>query len=311
MALFLIERRANVTTQDDEGGNMPWSWTAHEGPELVRRLLQLGADVFHDNPLGTAAASGHIGAVRCFVEAGADITASGALHAASYGAHMETVTYLIDTGADVNPQHGVYGSPLHAVLGGDKSNFRIFHHEVFLLLLSWGARADVEALLGAARNLRVLELTKILLELDNGPRYSAIDIEAALVAVRKSITRDKRVSRRDIARNLTRLLEMRLSPSGNEMMKLAAGSDIRALATSIYETESQQNGGGDWNDYYDSEAAWVHHNSCERYSAVLVRGLRQFQRRALVNWRYRIRRKLLHFVAMRRRHTVVVVHRGR
>jgi hypothetical protein len=101
---------------------------------------------------------------------------------------------------------------------------RILANETFLLLRRRGARVDVEALLTAAKHLAICALSQILLELDEGPRYSVMDIEAALVAVRKGnenpyyreVAVQKGNKDREAKRVTTYLLTMRLSPSENE-----------------------------------------------------------------------------------------------
>jgi hypothetical protein len=243
-ALLLIERGADVMGQNHKGEYMLWEAAFYGEPEVILALLRAGADVNHGNPLAHAAQFGKLECLRCFVEAGADINATesqhgSALHAASYWAHPEAIAYLLDNGADINLRHNIYGTALQAIISAPE---RPLANEVFLLLRSRGARVDVEALLTAAKHLAVCHLSQILLELDEGPRYSVMDIQAALVAVRKG---DNDTSFREAKRVATHLLTMRLSPSENGM-KLVAGPDIRKLTTSIYETERNWFSDSDW-----------------------------------------------------------------
>jgi ankyrin repeat protein len=253
MALLLIQKgaRANVKAESSDGsdklngGNMLWDAARYRGPRLIRLLLEGGADMNHANPLATAAEEGELENVRCLVEAGADVNSTGgirgpALHAACGCAHIEVVTYLLDNGADINLKHDRYGSPLCATLDGVEVYAPTY--DVFLLLLRRGARVDVDALLSAAMKLKVRELSTILLQLDEGPRYSAKNIRAALIAVQGCSDARRTRDRKQI---VIRLLEMRLSRSGNGK-KLAVGPDIKALTTSIYEAECEWIGDRVW-----------------------------------------------------------------
>jgi hypothetical protein len=253
MALLLIQKgaRANVKAKSScgsdnrNGGNMLWSAARYRGPRLIRLLLEGGADVNHANPLAAAAEEGELENVRCLVEAGADVNATEgslgpALHAACGYAHIEVVTYLLENGADINLKYDRYGSPLCATLNGIEVYAPTY--DVFLLLLCRGARVDVDALLNAAMELKVRELSTILLQLDEGPRYSAKNIRAALIAVQGCSDARRR---RDRKQTVIRLLEMRLSRSGNGK-KLAVGPDIKALTTSIYEAECEWVGDSVW-----------------------------------------------------------------
>lgn len=168
--------------------------------------------------------------------------------------------------------------------------------ETLLLLLRRGARFDVEALLSAAKHLAVCQLSIILLELDEGPRYSVMDIKAALVAVRKGGDDDSYY--RDAKRVATHLLKMRLSPSENGM-RLVTGPDIRMLTTSIYETERKWLGDSEWKDECGIASA-----SSSDCSSVKERedGLKC---RPVVR-KHGTRLKYVWIVTRRRKHTIVL-----
>jgi ankyrin repeat protein len=225
-ALLLIERGADVMAQNHKGDYVPWEAALYCEPEVVLALLRAGKDVNRGNPLAQAARLGRLKYLRYFVEAGADINATEgehgpALHAAMYWLKPEAITYLLDNGADVNLRHKVYGTALLIII---RMPERILANETFLLLRRRGARVDVEALLTAAKHLAICALSQILLELDEGPRYSVMDIQAALVAVRKGnenpyyreVAVQKGNKDREAKRVTTYLLTMRLSPSENE-----------------------------------------------------------------------------------------------
>ena len=246
LPLLLIKKGANVMAQDHEGDGVLWRAARFSGPKVINALLEAGADPNHGNALAAAAYASNVENIRCLVGAGADIDAIGghygpALHVAitRYAPNLDMVTYLLDNGADVNLQHGDHGSPLLAAL-----RYGAGHYDVFILLLRRGARLDVRALVKAASWLLVRELSRVLLELDEGPRYSAADIRAALVEVRNG---DAGVYFREEKRLVTRLLTMRLLPSKNEL-RLGIGPEIKSLTTSIYETECEWVGDSEWED---------------------------------------------------------------
>jgi ankyrin repeat protein len=317
MALLLIQNGANVVAHDRNGGNILEKAARYGGPKLIRSILEAGADITDEAPLASAALSrGKIENVRLLVEAGADVNATEglsepALHAACAMADLEVVAYLLDNGADINLKCGRYGSPLCAFLKGIATAFKS-GHDVFLLLLRRGARVDVEALMSAATNFLVRELSKILLELDEGPRYSASNIRAALTAVRRRSAEDcgRRCKQRmrDHKKVVIRLLEMRLSPSGNGK-KLALRPEIRAMTKSIYEAECEWVGDTVWRrdrgrDYdgvwgldidSDSERKYDSDSEGEKSSSRHYDVLRQKKGR-LVAGRHRARRVYVWFV---------------
>ena len=297
LTLLLIQKGADFMAQSRNGGITLQRAARNGGPELIRALLEAGADANRGNPLVSAAEVSNMENVRCLVEAGADVNATGsgdksALHAASYNAEFELVAYLLANGADINLKCGFHGSPLCASLAGFEISCA---HDVFLLLLRRGALVDVEALMSAAKNLRVREMSKILLELDKGPDYSASNIRTALIEVGKHLdaswTRDKK-------KVATRLLEMRLSRSGKGS-KLAKGPDIRALTTSIYEAECEWVGDREWESDNESESERSGTSGSELGGYGSNRRLHQKQGRP-VPGRHRTRRVYVWFIKKRR-----------
>ena len=297
-ALLLIERGADVRTQNLEGESLLWTSVYNFiEPKVISALVRAGADTNHGNPLAQAARQNRLEILRCFVEVGADINATegrygSALHAALYVPQPEAITYLLDNGADVNLRHKVHGTPLLFIIRGLEPRLA---NEMFLLLRQRGARVDVEALLIAAEHLAVCPLSQILLELDEGPRYSVMDIKAALVAVKKG---NNYPYYREAKRVATYLLTMRLSPSENGM-KLVIGPDIRKLTTSIYETERNWVGDSEWvHDFRIASAGSSDCSSIEEQDDVL-------KRRPVLR-KHGTRRKYVWFTTRRRKHTLEI-----
>jgi hypothetical protein len=320
-ALLLMERGANIMTEDNKGDRMPMAWAFKAGPELVQQLLQRGADVDDDNPLATSTMHGRMDNVRCLVAAGADPNATRGtygppLHAASARADCEMIAYLIDNGADVNLQYYGRGSALCRGLGMPvlrtalltllNGNEQDSSYDAFLLLLRQGAQIDPEAISSASENIRVRELATILLELDDGPRYSAIEIKAALVAAQKKCNYRGRVPRfQERKRDVTLLLQMRLLPS-DDGMKLATGPDIRTLTTSICEIECNWVGDGEWESDASSEReSDVDSEEEEEHTSRHPNALKQKKGRP-VPGRHRARRVYVWFV-LRRKYSKITI----
>jgi ankyrin repeat protein len=322
-ALLLVQKGADVMAHDRNGGNILEKAARFGGPKLIRSLLEAGADITYEAPLASAPLSSlstnSIENVRLLVEAGADVNATEglgepALHAACAMADLEVAAYLLENDADINLKCSRYDSPLCAHL---KSYELRDDHDVFLFLLRRGARVDVEALMSAATNSRVRDLSKILLELDEGPRYSASNIRAALTAVRRRSAEDRsrrhKQLKRDHKKVVIRLLEMRLSPSGNGK-KLALGPDIRAMTKSIYEAECawvgdtvwrrdrgrDYDGGWEWDSDSDSEREYDSDSEREKSSSRHYDVLEQKKGRP-VPGRHRARRVYVWFVTRRSR----------
>ena len=71
-------------------------------PEVVKLLVEKGADVNTLLPLYVASSKGHTEVVQFLLEAGADPNADTALCSAAYGGHEKIVKLLIEAGANVN-----------------------------------------------------------------------------------------------------------------------------------------------------------------------------------------------------------------
>ena len=142
----------------------------------------------------------------------------------------------------------------------------------------------------------------ILLELDEGPRYAAVDIETALVAVRKSVKifPRNRSNYREREWDVTRLLEMRLLPSDNGM-KLATGPVIKASTTLIYETARRWAGDTEWESDSDRESDSDSSPTRRHYDV-----LKQKKGRPVAG-RHRARRVYVWFIIRGRRHWEVGV----
>jgi hypothetical protein len=320
-ALLFIDRGANIMTKDNKGDWMPIGWAFKAGPELVQQLLHRGVDVDYDNPLATSAMHGRMDNVRCLVAAGADPNATRGtygppLHAASARADCEMIAYLIDNSADVNLQYYGRGSALCRGLGMPvlrtalltllNGNEQDSSYDAFLLLLRRGAQIDLEAISSASENLRVRELAKILLELEDGPRYSAIEIKAALVAAQKKCNYRGGFPRfQERKRDVTLLLQMRLLPS-DDGMKLATGPDIRTLTTSICEIECNWVGDGEWESDASSEReSDVDSEEEEEHTSRHPNALKQKKGRP-VPGRHRARRVYIWFV-LRRKYSKITI----
>ena len=110
---LLLERGATVDASD-EGGHTALHWAAIRGdyPEMVRRLIDAGADVSRQSKNGTAltaaAMMGHLATVNVLLAAGADVSTperilkATALSLASSFGHSAVVRVLIAAGADVD-----------------------------------------------------------------------------------------------------------------------------------------------------------------------------------------------------------------
>jgi len=128
MALFLIERGADIHACNPVGSSTLFYAAKLGDLEIMERLIRGGLDVKKVNnrgytPIHFAAAGGSGKAVQMLLDQGANINSQNkhgdtALHQAAYDGHLEAARILMTNGADINPE-GVYGPPLHlAVLHG-------------------------------------------------------------------------------------------------------------------------------------------------------------------------------------------------
>ncbi len=135
---------------------------AEEGnPEIVKLLLERGADINQAGPLGNAlsraAEEGHLKTVELLLERGADVNAQGgyygsALHAAARDGRQEMVNLLLEYGADVNAQGGRFGNALQAAAACG-------HLNMIELLLNCGADATIQPKIADRRSLLHIGVT--------------------------------------------------------------------------------------------------------------------------------------------------------
>jgi ankyrin repeat protein len=319
-AMLCLDNGASARVQDYEGNSVLQMAVMIQDRDLVRLLLERGADVSyvgghcgtalhaailmnnfricqllidwgadlnardgcHSTALIAAAFSNHVATTRSLVTAGADIHAvedgiGSALHVAARHGSTGVVEYLLDNGADIDLTGDTFSSPLIAAMDGTET------HEAFMCLLSRGARVDVQALVVAAKTHRVRALMPILERLDAGPKYNAIDIGAALVAVWEDTLFWTDMKRRE-AEAVIRILGRRLSPPGG-------GMGLAVSTRSTFESES------DWDSNWDSESGSDSDSHRAEHGSVGRRDNALGQR--LVVRRHGTRRKYVWFVIRR------------
>lgn len=113
---LLLELRADIKAEADDTKYRALNWAAFGGdPVNIKLLLDAGADVAHEDFLGTqaiinAAAFARSAAVQALGEAGANLEACNifgavAIHGAALTGDVETVCYLLDKKADIEKAH--------------------------------------------------------------------------------------------------------------------------------------------------------------------------------------------------------------
>lgn len=120
----LIAQGANVSEIDSQGDS-PLIMAAYKGyTEIVRLLLEAGADVGALDPgmkataLHAASYAGHADAAKLLVEYGIDIDKQGpyngytALHDATWQNNVEVARVLIEAGANLNIKSNAGETPL-------------------------------------------------------------------------------------------------------------------------------------------------------------------------------------------------------
>jgi hypothetical protein len=110
MVKALMERGANLNTQDNAMGYTPIAWACEEGHlEIAETLIAAGADInaaskkYKRTPLIAAAANGHLDIVKLLIKSGANvdlqtISEQNALTEARKNGHESVVKYLSKCG---------------------------------------------------------------------------------------------------------------------------------------------------------------------------------------------------------------------
>jgi ankyrin repeat protein len=136
---ILLRHGANPNPRRQDGKSLVRR-LAHEGSDdILRLLLEYGADVNRQGALPQAALRGHLNVVQLLLEYGADINEvekeESALYRAASEGHSQIVELLLREGAD--PQFTPSGHcPLYKAV--EQENFQCVR-----LLLQYGARLDV------------------------------------------------------------------------------------------------------------------------------------------------------------------------
>ncbi len=191
--LDLLQKGADVNTTGGTWGGtalMEAVWRPDAKLELVRILLDAGADINERDSLGTpilthAASQGHTEIVKAIIHAGADVNAKGrmfgntALQIAVRDGHIRCVRVLLDSDADVNAtdQNGMTAL-MSAAAGGHIGSMRV--------LIDSGADVNAKskygttALILAARSSHI-ETVRVLLNADSHVNAKDNDGQTALM----------------------------------------------------------------------------------------------------------------------------------
>ena len=135
IARLLIERGARINVRSSGRNYTPLDLAAREGDlEMVKLLVDNGANVNNYKPLHLASEKGYLEIVTYLVEHGANLNdpdieirfdGLSPLHEAVRGGHFDVVEYLVEQGADINVTHEHYGRPINMIINLDsKPNYR-------------------------------------------------------------------------------------------------------------------------------------------------------------------------------------------
>ena len=141
----LLHQGADVNAEDEQGLTPLMYAVVHRNTEIVRLLLESGADgnagrwrLGSGKPLSTAAQDGCTEIVKLLLTAGSDIKKGGFLARAAGRGHTKIVRLLLDKGADINDEAPV----AEAAYGG--------HTGIVKLLLDNGADMNDKAPIAGA-----------------------------------------------------------------------------------------------------------------------------------------------------------------